>query len=63
VAQADVFFHRDGSGMAGFEPVTKEASAWFARNVASEAWQWLGNVLWVDSRFARELVGGLLLEA
>jgi hypothetical protein len=34
-----------------------------ARNVASEAWQWLGNVLWVDSRFARELVDGLLLEA
>ena len=40
----DVQIHNEGS-MIGFRPMSEAAQAWFDENVASESWQWLGNVL------------------
>jgi len=43
----------------GFRPLTETAKQWFDDNVHSDGWQWLGGVLWVDQRMARDLIIGL----
>jgi hypothetical protein len=54
----DVRIINQGS-MVGFVPITTAAQAWFDEHVHSEGWQWLGNALWVDHRYARDLTAGL----
>jgi hypothetical protein len=39
--------------------VSDAAQEWFADNVASEPWQWLGPVLYVEHRLAESLIDGL----
>jgi hypothetical protein len=49
----------DQGTLVGFSPRTEEAKQWFADNVASEGWQWMGSTLWVDHRMAGPLIDGL----
>ena len=43
-----------------FTPLTSRAKRWVAENVQSEAWQWLGASLVVETRFAWGLAQGML---
>jgi len=53
---ADVQVINKGS-LIGFRPLTDEANEWFDNEVDSQGWQWLGQVLYVDVRYA----GGLAI--
>ena len=57
----DVRVYSD-STLVGFQPVSDAAREWFAENVESEPWQWMGGVLWCDARPAQALVEGLAAE-
>ena len=46
-------------GVVGFRPLSEAAKEWFTDNMASSDYQWLGPVLYVESRFADELTAGL----
>lgn len=39
-----------------FTPDTKRAADWLNSNVQSESWQWLGNALCVEHRYADGLI-------
>jgi hypothetical protein len=52
----------DQGTLVGFNPRTEEAKQWFADNVTSEGWQWMGSTLWVDHRMAGPLIDGLARE-
>jgi hypothetical protein len=43
----------------GFQPITAIAKEWFDENVQSERWQWLGNVLGIDHRYAEDIIAAL----
>lgn len=45
-----------------FEPVSQVARDWFDAHVQSEDWQWLGNRLGVDHRYASDLIAGITTE-
>jgi hypothetical protein len=57
----DVRIIQQGS-MVGLHMLTDEAEAWFADNVATQPWQWMGKILWVDQRMAEAVVEGLQAE-
>ncbi len=42
-----------------FTPETTEERVWIDDNVAPEGWQWMGNSLAVDARFAEGLAVGM----
>jgi hypothetical protein len=42
-----------------FCPLTQRAKEWFDVNVASESWQWFGNALVVEPRYAWALAQSL----
>ena len=42
-----------------FTPLTARAREWFVENVQSEPWQWFGNALVVEHRFAWGMGQGL----
>lgn len=52
----------DRGSLVGFYPHSDEAKQWIADNVASESWQWMGSVLWVDHRPAQDLINALQQE-
>lgn len=56
---SDVQTFVDGS-VVGFKPLTETAQTWIAEHVQSEPWQWMGNTLWVDRRYARDLMFGMM---
>ena len=45
--------------MVGLTPVSEHANEWVDQNVEAEGWQWLGNTLWIDHRFAGALLDGV----
>jgi hypothetical protein len=47
------------ASLVGLQALTDEARSWVADNVASEPWQWLGSVLWVDARMAVAVIEGM----
>jgi len=49
----------DSGSLVGLHILTDEAEAWIADNVASEGWQWMGNILWVDHRMAGPVIEGM----
>jgi hypothetical protein len=55
----DVRLHDQGS-LIGFQPVTDSAYEFMYDQVESAGWQWLGAVLWVDQRLARDLMQGMI---
>jgi len=54
----DVLIRTEGTVWV-FNPLTSAAQEWFAENVQSEPWQWLGTSLVVEHRFAIGLVQGI----
>jgi hypothetical protein len=50
----DILIDHEGS-LVGFHLLSIAAQEWFNENVASEPWQWMGNILWVDHRYAADL--------
>jgi hypothetical protein len=46
--------------MIGFAPVTTAAEEWLEANVVSKDSQWLCGFLWVDYRYASDLMLGLI---
>lgn len=55
----DVLIKSDGSKLVGFTPVSKNAKEWFEANVETASYQWLGNTVWVEDRYAQDLLDGL----
>ena len=55
----DIRIHQDGS-MVGLEIVSDTAKTWVDENVDSEGYQWLGNTLWVEARFAGTVAHGAI---
>ncbi len=58
MTESDVHFYCDGS-MVGLSPVSSAVREWFAENVQTEPWQWLGPTLWIDQRMAPPLLEAL----
>jgi hypothetical protein len=57
--QADVRVINDGGSMVGFRTGTNAAGDWFRDNVDSASWQRLGAVLWIDHRYAGQIIAVL----
>lgn len=49
----------DQGSFIGFRPVSDEGKRWMDENVESEGWQWMGSVLYVDHRYADDLISGI----
>lgn len=54
----DVLVRNEGTVFM-FCPVTPVAKQWIAENVESESWQWFGNTLVVEHRYAWGLGQGM----
>lgn len=52
----DILAMSDGGSMIGLTAMTDAARDWISENVATEAWQYFGNVLWIDVRCACDLI-------
>jgi hypothetical protein len=46
------------STLVGVMPVTEAAREWIEENAQAESWQWLGDILWVEARYALPLLRG-----
>jgi hypothetical protein len=55
----DVYISNNGS-VFSFQPVTKAGKDWITENVQTESWQWLGDTLAIESRFAAQLADGMI---
>lgn len=53
----DIRVHPEGTVVA-ISPETPAARQWIEENVQAEGWQWLGNMLVVDHRYALPLLRG-----
>ncbi len=49
----------NGGSLCGIVPMREEAQDWIDENVETEGWQWMGNVLYIDWRFAEDLIEGI----
>jgi hypothetical protein len=47
---------RDEGTVVAFRPVTETGRKWIDENIISEPWQWLGNTLAVDRRYADPII-------
>lgn len=60
---AKVDFHLiDAGSLVGFYPLTAEARDWFNNSVTSDGWQWMGNICYVENRYAGDLYAGIVSE-
>jgi len=41
------------------KPLTDEAKAWIEENTQSESYQWMGQVLCIEHRYAAKVVAGM----
>ena len=55
----DIQLHDQGT-LIGFQPVTDAAYEFIDEYVHTESWQWMGSVLWIDQRVARDLMQGMV---
>lgn len=55
----DVLVANEGT-VVSFRPVSEAGKAFIEENVESESWQWLGDALVVDHRYAEPLIQGML---
>lgn len=51
---------RDAGSIVQFFLLTQKAKDWVRENVESEGWQWMGQALCVDHRYATDLINGML---
>lgn len=52
---SDIELINQGS-MIGFRPITDKGKAFIDNNLETEAWQWLGPVLYIDQRMAPKII-------
>jgi hypothetical protein len=57
----DVLIENNGS-IFSIIPLTQEGRDWIDNNVQSEGWQWLGDRLNVEPRYAYDLAAGMLAD-
>lgn len=50
---------RDEGSVVALTPLTDAASEWLDANVQAESWQWLGNALVIDHRYAQDILDGI----
>lgn len=55
---ADVKVDNSGS-VVGLTPITPAAREWIAENCQAEPWQWLGETLNIDTRYAGAVLEGM----
>lgn len=55
----DIQLHDQGS-LIGFQPMTDAGYEFMDKHVHTESWQWMGPVLYVDARMARDLMQGMI---
>jgi hypothetical protein len=55
----DVTIIGTAGSLVGFTVRTNEAREWFADNVASDGWQWMGSTIWIDHRYAPAIADGI----
>ncbi len=53
---------RDAGSIAQIAPLTDAAREWLDDNVEAEAWQYMGPVLCIDSRYAMAIVEGFVAD-
>ena len=53
---------RDEGTVVAFQPVTPAAREWIDENIISEGWQWLGDTLAIDHRYADTIIDGAILD-
>ena len=51
---ADIAVHNEGS-LILFQPLTEHGMKWLTDHTETESWQWLGDSLAVESRYALDL--------
>jgi len=49
----------DCGSVVQLRPMTTAAKEWIEEYVQTESWQWMGDTLCVDSRFAGDLIDGM----
>jgi hypothetical protein len=59
VTMTDVTIISAAGSLVGFTVRTDEALRWFADNVASDGWQWMGSTIWIDHRYAHAITDGI----
>lgn len=62
MAEKKEFSITDHGTLVGFTPLTPDAKAWIDDNVISEAHNWMGSTLYVEHRYANDLIDGLSAE-
>jgi hypothetical protein len=55
----DILIHNRGS-MFGFQPTSDVGRTWIDENLQTEGWQWLGRTLYVDHRYADDILDGMV---
>jgi hypothetical protein len=50
----------DHGTLVAISPLTDTAREWIDENVVSEGWQWMGGSLFVEHRYAEDLVSGMV---
>ncbi len=58
ITDADIRVNADGT-IVLFTPLTAAGRAWIHHHTHSEPWQWLGDSLAVEHRYAGDLVQGM----
>jgi hypothetical protein len=57
-AETDVIVSNEGSVFL-LNPVTDAGKEWIKENCRTEGWQWLGECLAIEPRYALEIVEGM----
>ena len=57
-AEADVIVSNEGSVFL-LNPVTDAGKEWLKENCRPEGWQWLGQCLAIETRYALDIVEGM----
>lgn len=58
----DLVFYDDGGSIVAIHPHSDAGLDWLADNCATEPWQWLGNRLCVERRYAFDILNGALAD-
>lgn len=49
----------DAGSLIGIKTLSEAGKAWMDEHVQAEGWQWLGDILYMDKRFAFDLIAGM----
>lgn len=57
----DARFHNNGS-LIGIVPITTEAQEWIDEHVNTESYQWIGQVLYAEPRYAHRIAAAMIAD-